>query len=228
MARLLAALLVVATCGIARAQPIGVHVGAAPVKQSREAVARKAAAAMVSEKFPYAEVTDDGNARGWDDKTAVHVYTYQTPDPDQTMVFVFAASTEDAEAARLRNAVRTHIFEGKDDPKTPKRTAPADGKVPAAPVSVCWKSEERTVTPVVKHFAPAASIVMEKRGWTTKPDGPLLVFGSGPTALAAAFIAPSSSGVAVKFNTVTATRGDKPAQKLTEELLAQVLKILYE
>lgn len=227
MPRLLTALVLVACCGSARANgPVAMHVGGSPAKMSREACGRKAVAAMVAEKFPYAEVTDDGNARGWDGRSAVLVCAYPTPDPEQVMVFVLAASGDDAEAARLRNAVRTHVFEGKDDPATPKRVAPS-GKVPPAPVSICLKTEEKSVTPLVKHMAAAATIVFEKAGMSAKIESPLLVFGGGPS-LSAVFIAPSSSGVAVKFNCVTATAGDKPAEKLAEDVLGKVVKILYE
>ena len=230
MIRLLTALLVaLVVAGTARADgPVYMHLRASPANMTREACGRKAVAAMVAEKFPYAEVTADGHARGWDDKTAVHIYSFQTPDPEQVMIYIFSASTIDTEALRLRNAIRTPIYEGKDDPKTPTRIVPADGTVPTPPVSICWKTEERAATPLVKHLLPAATIVLEKRGMTTQLQPPFLVLGVGAGGLTTVFVAPASNAVMVKFNTVTMTRGDKPAEKLAEDILSRVLKILYE
>jgi hypothetical protein len=93
---------------------------------------------------------------------------------------------------------------------------------------VCWKTEERAGTPLVKHLMPAATIVLEKRGMTTQAQPPVMVLGIGAGGLTAVFAAPSSNGVMVRFNTVTAVRGDKPAEKLAEDVLAKVVKVLYE
>lgn len=208
--------------------PLHVQYGGGPVKLSGEVAARKAVAGMVAEKFPFAEITADGNARGWNDKVAVLVVCSRTPDAEQSLALVLAASADAAEAERVRNAVRECIFNGADDPKTPKRVAPDGGKVPAAPVSLFFKSEERTATPLLKHFAPVASLSMEKLGMGTKPDGPILVVGHGPSAMCVAAVGPTANALNARFSVVTITHGRKPAEKLADDVLSRVVKVLYE
>lgn len=208
--------------------PLSLQYGGGPAKMTAEVAARKGVAAMVAEKFPFAEVTADGNARGWNDKSAVLVLCWPTPDAEQSQVLVLAACGDVAEAERLRNAVRGHVFEGKNDPKTPKRVTPADGKTPPAPVSLFAKTEDRTATPLLKYFGPVASLVMEKMGMSTKPDSPIFVLGSSPSAMSAVVIGPSANALNVRLSVVTIAHGEKPAEKLAADILERVVKVLYE
>jgi hypothetical protein len=230
MPRILTAVAVLlASVAVVRADgPVGMHIGFQAVKMSREACARKSMSVLAGESFPFAEVMKDGNVQGWDAKSTVLVQAFPTPDPEQVMVFVFAASTDNAEAERLRNKVRTHLVEGKDDGKTPDRIAPAGGKEPARPITLCWKSQEKTATPVVKHAMAAATIVFEKRGMSAQMQAPILLCGGGAGALAAVYLSPTSSGINVQFNTLTAVPGEKASEKLAGEILTRVVGMLYD
>ena len=230
MVRLTSAVLVLlALAASASAQvPLSIQYGGGPAKMSGEVAARKAVAAMVAEKFPFAEVTADGHARGWSDRAAVFVLCHTSPDAERSQVLVVAACADASESGRLRDAVRAHVFEGKDDPKTPKRVAPADGKGPPAPATFFVKSEERTATPLLKHFAPVGCLAMEKLGMQTKPDGQILVQGSGPSAMGMVLLGPTANALNAKLSVVTITSGEKPSEKLAADILDRVVKVLYE
>jgi hypothetical protein len=227
LASALAATLLLAATASAQA-PLMLRYGGGTMKLSSETAARKAVSALAAEKFAFAEVTADGHARGWNDKYAVFVLCMPTPNPDLSQVLVVAAGADEVEAERLRAAVHTHVAEGKDDAKSPKRVAPADGKVPPAPVSVFVKSEERAGMPVLKYFSPVTSLVMEKMGMATKPDNQTLVLGSSPAVLSAVVIGPTANALNVKLSVVTITHGEKPAEKVADDVLSRVVKVLYE
>lgn len=213
-----------------RAQkPMGLYVGGAPVKLSREVCARKAVEVMgVKEKFLFAEVTPDGHAQGWTEKVTVLVLSFPTPDPERVLVMVVAAGTDQAETIRLRDAIRQHVFDGPDNPKTPARIGPDGSKIPARAITLSWKSEAKPATPILKHFNAVTALTLEKKGFATNTDGTTLVFGARPQSSVAAFLATTDNAQSYRINVVSAVPGNDPAEKLAEDLLSRIVKVLYE
>jgi hypothetical protein len=226
---LLAAVVAPAVTAEARADgALGLSMGYDNRKMTREECARKAVEAMAAKhKFPFAEVTDDGNARGWNDKINVLVMSFPMPDPERVFVVVVAAGMEAAETERVRVAVMSHVCDGPYDPKAPTRVAPEGGKAPSQPCTLCWKSEERTVTNLLRHYVPAATIVLEKKGYQTKA-GPVVVLGFMPDRGVTAFLAPTATALSARFNVVVATPGEASGEKAAEDLLSRIVKVLYE
>jgi hypothetical protein len=211
------------------AQPPPTHVKDGFYKGSRQAAGRLAVEALgVKEKFPFAEVTPDGNVRGWNERSSALVLTFPTPDPDRTHVLAITTSDSTDETARLGVAVIGHITSGTDDPKAPTRIAPKDGKLPVRPATLTWKGEDRPATPALRHFGNAAAIAMEKKGFGTKPTSSPLVFGATKEKAVMAFLASTSNGQAYGIHVVTACFGEETADKLTADLLSQIVKILFE
>ena len=125
---LLAALAVIGVVPVTLAGgPISLSVGFDSRKMTRQECARKAVEAMgVREKFGFAEVTGDGNAQGWNATSAVRVMSFPMPDSRRIYIVIVAAGHNEAETERVQLAVRAHVFDGPDDPKTPARI-PAAG-----------------------------------------------------------------------------------------------------
>ncbi len=231
MLRLISATLVVAALtGPVRADgPLAMQIAAmTSVKGLREACARRAVAALAAEHFPFAEVMADGNVQGWDGKSTVLVQSFQTPEVDRLFVFVFAASIENPEAVRLVNVIRTRLTSATPDGQdTPSRIAPADGKIPPRVASLCWRSKDITVTPLLRHLPAATSIVLEKCGMTCQVQ-PGLVCGSSASGIVAVFAAPTRTSVSFRMNVVTAVRGEVPSERLAEGILSRIMSIIYD
>jgi hypothetical protein len=208
--------------------PVALYVGGEVRKMTRAVCARKAVEAMgVREKFPFAEVTADGNARGWNDTNSVLVLSFPTPDAESILILVVAAGKADAETARLRDAVRAHVFDGPHDPNAPKRVAP-EGGPPAGAVRLGWKSEERGAINQLRFFEPVAALAFEKRGLGTNVGGKNLVFGAFAGGTTAAFLATTANAVSVRLNVVVATDDEDAGGKLAANLLAAITKMIYE
>lgn len=221
---------VIAVGAAARADgPVAVAVGFDNRKMTREECARKAVEAMgAKEKFPWAETTKDGNAQGWNAKVAVQVLSYPMPDPERVYIVVITAGTDGPEAERVQQIVRAHVMDGTDNPNTPARIAPAGGAAPPRPVTLTCKSQEQSATnPVLKHFAAAATIVLEKKGYQTKA-GSGMVLGFFPDRSGVAFLAPTTKAISVRLNVAYATPGEEPGDKAADDLLNQIVKVLYE
>jgi hypothetical protein len=223
----MAALLAVA--GAARADgPHAMQVGADVRKMTREVCAQKAIEAMgVKEKFTFAEIMPDGNVRGWNDKTSMLVLIAQTPNKENVAFVVIAAGVAD-EAARLRDAIRTHIADGPHDPKVPARFAPEGAKVPPSPAPLCWKTQRRAGTNLLRFFDSAATVVLEKRGFTTNTSGKSLVFGGMPDRAVAMFLSPSPSALEVQFHVVAIIQDEDTGNRLAADLLGRIIDVLYE
>ena len=208
--------------------PTALSVGYDNRKMSRESCARKAVEAMgVKEKFAVSEVTDEGNAQGWNAKVAVQVLSFPMPDPERVYIVVIAAGTDGPEAERVQAAVRTHVFDGPDNPDTPKRIVTPQEKLPPRPVTLTYKSEERAITPVLRHFTPGATIALEKKGYQTKAGG-MAVMGFLPDRGMVAFLAPTASAVSARLNVVYATPGEESGEKAAADVLSRIVKLLYE
>ncbi len=231
MLRIISAMLVAAAlAGPARADGlVTMHMCSLSVKSPREACARRAVAALAAEHFPFAEIMADGNVQGWDGKSTVLVQSFHRPDADDVFVVVSAASIEDPEAIRLVDVIRTHLTSAKSDGQdTPSRIAPADGKVPPRVVSLCWRSEEKTATELLRHFPPAASIVLEKCGMKCQVKPPLFVWGASASGFVTVYLAPTRTSVSVRLNVVTAVRGEVPSERLAKDILSRIVSILYD
>jgi hypothetical protein len=225
----LTALIAGAAGSATAAEPVAMHVGGDVRKMTREVCARKAVEAMgVREKFPFAEVTEDGNARGWNGSTSVLVLSFPTPAADNIQILVIAAGKDDEEVGRVRNAVRAHIFDGPYDPDAPKRVGPASGALPPRAVCLCWKSEERSAVGPLRFFEPVASVVLEKQAFTTNIGGKNFVFGVFPGRSVATFVGSAATGVSARLNVVTATGDEDSGNKLATDLLARIVKVIYD
>lgn len=225
---LLAALAVIGVGPLTLAEePISLSVGFGSQKMTREECARKAVEVMgVREKFGFAEVTADGNAQGWNATSAVRVMSFPMPDPGRVYIVVVAAGHNEAETERVKLAVRAHVFDGPDDPKTPARI-PAAGTPPPRPVTLSYRSKEWATNPVLRHFTPVAEVVLEKKGYQTKA-GPRLVAGTLPDRSLLTFLAPTVSAALVRLNVVYATPGEEAGETTTEDMLGLIGKVLYE
>jgi hypothetical protein len=207
---------------------IAIHVGSEYGKMSRAECARKAVAMLGGkEKFPFAEITPDGNVRGWNETTSVLVLTFPTPDKETLLVTVVAAGTDNTEAERLRNAIRDHVKNGPHDPDAPQRFAPEGKDLPRRTVCLSWKSEQRNLTNLVRFFEPVARLALEKQGFATSTHNNALVFAGHPAGMVAAFVSPTASGVSLRFNVVTATSLDDGGA-LAADLLTRIVRLIYE
>jgi hypothetical protein len=225
---LLATLVVIGVAPVTLAgEPISLSVGFDNRKMTREECARKAVEAMgVREKFGFAEVTGDGNAQGWNATSAVRVMSYPMPDDGRIYIVIAAAGHDQAETARVRQAVQAHVFDGPDDPKTPARI-PSGGTPPPCPVTLSYKSAERAANTVLRHFSPVAEVVLEKKGYRTQ-TGTRLVAGTLPDRSVVTFLAPTASAVLMRLNVVYATPGEEAGDTTAEDLLSRILHVLYE
>jgi hypothetical protein len=234
MCRLLTGLLVVLAATqaaeTARADgPIAVHLGGEIRPMTREVCAQKAVEAMGDkEKFPFAEITPDGNARGWNDKVAVFVLSSPTPNKDGIAIMVFAAGHDNDEVGRLRNTIRAHIVEALHNPKSPTRYCPEGDKPPPAPLALSWKSEQRPAINIVRHFEPAATLVLEKRGYATNSGGKTLIFGSLPDRMVAAFVWPTASAQTVQHCVIAASANGETSNTTANDVLGRIVRILHE
>jgi hypothetical protein len=230
MVRLVAALVVaVASAQAVRADgPVAVSVGYDTRKMTRESCGRKAVEAMGAKaKFPFAEVTVDGHARGWDARTTVMVLSFPLPDPERVFVMVVVAGGETKEADRVRDAIQSHVFDGPYNPETPVRLTPSDGKAPPRPYTLCWKSEDRGAVNLLRLYDAAAAITLEKKGFQThQAQGKVL--GASPTQGVVTFVAPTASAATARLNVVFAPPGEESGEKAAEDILARIAKILYD
>src|SRR5262245_6825369 len=145
--------------------PWALHWGGDVRPLTREACALKAVEAMgVKEKFVFAEVTEDGNARGWNERTAVVVVSFPQVGSG-VLVLVYAAGKDDAEAERLRNVVRAHVLDGPYNPDVPQRIGAEESDPKPKGPAIHVHSEKRTVISLLRFFEAAASIVLEKQGY---------------------------------------------------------------
>jgi hypothetical protein len=220
---------VLALAASARANElIGMHMGGEARKMTRPECARRAVAAMGKEGFAFAEVGEDGNARGWNAKTSVRVLTFDLPAGDTVLFLVVTASKDNAEAERLRTALRARICDDAADTDAPQRVAPEKDPPPAEPVFLACKQEERSLIPQLRLFEPVATLVVEKRGFGTNPGGRNTIFGGCPGTAVVTFVTPSSKGVSARLNTVVATFDANTSASLARKLLDDLVRMFYE
>ena len=208
------------------AGPVSVSCGADFRRTSAEECARKAMAVLIKEKFIRAAVEEDGGVSGVTEQTAVKVLAL--PFRDGVNVIVVVGGTDDKEAERLRNVIRTHILEGPDDPDAPKQhqAADADRKAFAGKLSVGL--EQRNVLPTIRFFPQAATIVMEKNGMKTHQPNPAMVFGANSQGTACMFAIPGPNEVNVRIGVAVVSEESKEAERLQSVLRAGVVRVLFD
>lgn len=205
--------------------PVGIQVFWQGSQLTREVCAQKAVEAMgVKEKFDFAEVMEDGNARGWNDHAAVVVLTFAHK--DGIVMFIAAACQDPAEAERLRKAVYDHLMTGAHDPNVPKVIKTEGAKKKGA--AIHYKLEQHGAINLLRFFDPVASIVLEKQGYQIQNPTRGLVFGGMPQGSAAAFLAPGVNAVNAHFGVLAAAETDEECEKVPSTLMAAILKILYD
>lgn len=206
--RLLAgAALAVALAGHASAQPLAAQWGSdtRPLKPADAVM--KAIDSMIHQlNFIHAERQGEFTAVGWDEKDTVIVTA--VPDGNGSRIVVFAAGADAKTAERLRNTVRTHVFEGKLTPGTPAKYQTTDTRRKAADPGL--HVGITTLNHTKAEFDRLGQASMAREGLTTKfEDNNTTLVGTGPDGIAVAFYDPQGDkkgrltvfGVSNKGNT---------------------------
>jgi hypothetical protein len=219
-------LALLASAPAALAQPVSMHIGGDARRMTREVCARKAVEVLgVKEKFTFAEVTRDGHAWGYNGRAAVLVLSF--PHPAGIQILIIAASKDNAEAERLRNVVRAHVFEGAHDPSVPPRVGKKT-KPSANEVTLRWRIQQRPLITPLRFFDAVASIVLEKKSYTLGSSGSKeAVVGASPARVVFAFSASSASAFLRNLGVVTACEAgdDEP---VSEKVLSAITQVIYE
>ena len=207
--------------------PIAVHIGAWAQKTTREICGQKAVEAMgIKEKFLFAQVDEDGNARGYSATAAVVVLS--VPHQDGIWVGVVAASRNNAEAGRLRDAIRAHIAEGPHDPKVPKEIGKPDAKKKLEVPALAWRVKHRDANALLRFFEAIVCIVFEKQGFGTTTPGKWLVCGSSTDRMAIAFAVPGANALKVHLGVVVAGKEEEDCKQYSQALWKRIVDLLYE
>jgi hypothetical protein len=226
--RLFLALIMSGVAGVAQAQgPYPFHVGVWPQKTSRETVAHKAVAAMAKEKFFFACIDKDGNAWGFDAKTAVVVLSFQFVD-DGLHAIVFAAGKEDNEAGRLRNAIRSYVAEAPYDKSAPKQLGKAAVKRSPDVPYLGWHVVNRNETRLLRYYDSVASLVLEKRGLPAQVPGKGLVLACIPEQSVACFAIPGPNAISGNLGVISASGSSDAAQGSARKIGKEIVKLLYD
>jgi hypothetical protein len=204
--------------------PWSLHVGADVRKMTREACARKAVEALAKEKFPFAVIDKEGNAWGHTDRAAVAVLSFLCPDGLQ--ILVLAVSSDNAEAGRLRDAVRAHVFDGPYNPSAPRRIG-KKGRSSRGPV-LCWSIDSRPMIGPLRFFEAVTSVVLEKRGYQVMPGTKDLVFGGKRDLALTVFSVPAANAFARHLGVIAVSDTEEEGRQASRALLSEVLKVLYE
>lgn len=207
---------------------VAFDMGGEPRKMAAEVAALRAVRALAAEKFHFAEIGPDGAVRGYSDGVAVLVVPYRFPD-GQVLASVFAAGWEKAETERIRVKVVEEVLNG----AAPGENAPRSFGSPVPPLlrkapHLAGHLQERVGAPIIRHFATAAAIAMEKLGMTVGLSGPVRVLGSGGRVVGAVVIVPTANAQVVGIACVAAAAQSSHAEDSSRALVAGVVKILYE
>jgi hypothetical protein len=214
--------------GVARGQaPYPFHTGVWPQKISRETLAHKAIAAMAQEKFTVACIDQEGNAWGFDDKTAVAVLSFPYLDGGLHAV-VLTAGRDDAEAGRLRNAIRTYLVDAPYDESAPKQLGDAGAKRPPNVPHLAWNTINRNETRLLRYFDTATSLVLEKRGLPPHPIGKALILTCVPDHSAACFATPGPNAISATIGVISACSTPEDAKRNAQTISREIVKLLYE
>src|SRR5579871_2924187 len=118
-----------------------------PLPLPQDEVARHAAAGLGKLGFRYAGVGPDGHAWGYADEATVAVLGFPQPD-GRTQLMLCVAAWTPAEAARVRDAVRSHLTDARPDPLAPAAVGTPLPQVFRKSPPLHWRADTRPVSPV--------------------------------------------------------------------------------
>lgn len=173
-------------------QPLAMHWGSDWRKMTRKVCATKAVEAMgIKEKFIAAEINSEGDVFGYTENASAVVYT--VPLRDGVEIYVVVAGRDTKEAERLRNAIRTHVFDGPYNSKVPAKIVTKDTKRKSAAPLIHLGGDARPLTR--SEFSLAASTSMQRQGMQTSVQQQgAIVAGTKASAEAAAFYLETKPG----------------------------------
>jgi hypothetical protein len=191
-------------------EPLALHWGSDWRKMSRKECATKAVEAMgTKENFIHAEIDGDGDAFGYTEHASAVVYS--VPLRDGVEIYVVVAGKDSTEAARLRNAIRSHVFDGPYNPKGPAKIVSKDAKRKSAAPAIHLGADSRPLSR--SEFSLAASTSLQRQGMRTSVENEgATVAGAKAGSEAAAFYLQTKPGtgyisvVAASYDTHQAER----------------------
>jgi M6 family metalloprotease-like protein len=175
-------------CGQAPAKgdgPIALHYGSDFRKMTRAVAATKAVEAMVvKQNFIHAEINGDGDVFGQNEDSTALVSA--VPVRDGVEIYVVVASRSNDEAARLRSAIRAHVFDGPYNPKIPRKmSGKPEGRRSRAPAMHLGGAPRQQT---LAAFQASGRASLARLGLPVQPGKD--VFGLGTRAAAVAFYLP--------------------------------------
>ncbi len=225
--RTIAALLAAIVAGsiVHAANPVSIHAGGDFGKMTREECQAKALDALREQKFPHAEIMPDGVVLGRNAKATVLVFGF--PYRDGVVALVAAASKDNAEAERLRNAIRDSVLDASHEAdagsiKQVRHAAVKNG------LEVNYAVTKHGFLPIVRFFDVAAAIAMEKHGLQTTAASKMMVFGGNSTGGVVAILVPGANEVSVQLLVIGVSADEKEAERLQKTISAEVMKVLFE
>jgi hypothetical protein len=181
-----------------------VHVGSDFRKMNVAACTLKAVEAMgIQQHFIHAEINGP-DAWGYDENSFVMVHA--VPISDGVEIFVVAFSASSQEAARLRNAIREHVFDGPFNSRISKTYQTFDTNRRQGPLAVHWGNFNKVATE--KTFRACAVSAMAGNGLHGSASGNQIIFGtsSAATAVALGVGLPSATQVLVLAASTDSTK----------------------
>jgi len=203
-------------CSAAYANP-AVQVGSDFRRMSVANCTLKAVEAMgIKQNFIHAEINGP-EAWGYNENSFVMVHA--VPFNDGVFIFVVAFSTDNAEAERLRNEVREHVFDGPYNQRISQGYTTSDANRRQTPLRIHWGNFDKGVTQ--KTFRSCAQSAMYHSGLRTTVGSDRVVYGTSNTATVAAIglRLPSTTQVLV----ITASMDSNEAERIRNEVRSQIV-----
>ena len=208
----LTTLIVIMLCAVATAsfgQSLTMEWGTDWRRMSKAQCATKAVEAMgVKENFILAETNASGDVFGYSENVAALVYS--VPLRDGVEIYVVVAGKDAGEAGRLRNSIRTQVFDGPYNAAIPARIATRDARRRSSAPAFQLGSDSRPMSR--SDFAACAVPSMSRQGMAASVNQAGTVSGSNAVASMAAFYLELRPGtgyisvVAASFNSTEAER----------------------
>jgi hypothetical protein len=196
-----------------------VHVGSDWRKTSVGACLRRAVLAMGRDQNFIHAKAEGSVAWGYDERN--NAFVHCLPERDGVWITVVVAGTNDAEAARLRNDIRTRVFDGADDPRAPAEIDRRDSGRAGPTPAVYWGTFDKQTT--AGGFATAASQGMAFQGLQTQTlNRNTLVFGTSRDAVVVAYCLPGPQRCRVGVVAAAADRG--LADRLRKQVQSHVAR----
>jgi hypothetical protein len=134
----------------------------------------------------------------------------------------------DSEAGRLRNAIRTYIFEAPYDESAPKQIGSADGKRSPEVPYLGWHVIKRNETRLLRYYDTAAALVLKKRGLPAQVAGKGLVLACTPEQSVAAFAVPGRNAISANLGVISAGASSDAARSSARKISKEIVKLLYD